>query len=200
MTWVEANAPDPSDAQPDLPRGGRWSAPAPAHTSNLVPLLVRGAVVLIGVLTLAGVGAAASAAHLPTAAALLDGGLGLQAQMGSAWLAPSPEASERKETEPTTVQTPTPNPAESLAPHPSHEGGNSPALTADGKVILNQADENDLQRLPGVGRKRAEAILALRQRLGRFKRMHQLLRVKGIGPRALRRIREQAVLDAPKEE
>jgi competence protein ComEA len=46
-----------------------------------------------------------------------------------------------------------------------------------------------------VGTKRAAAILALRQRLGRFRRTSDLLRVKGIGPRTLQRMLPHLVLD-----
>lgn len=69
------------------------------------------------------------------------------------------------------------------------------ALAADGRVILNRAGLAELQRLPGIGAKRARAILELRQRLGRFRRASDLLRIKGIGPRLLERISPHLVLD-----
>ena len=62
-------------------------------------------------------------------------------------------------------------------------------------VVLNRADAAELRRLPGVGAKRAEAILALRARLGRFRRPSDLLRIKGIGPRTLERMLPHLVLD-----
>ncbi|MCC6522286.1 MAG: helix-hairpin-helix domain-containing protein [Polyangiaceae bacterium] len=68
-------------------------------------------------------------------------------------------------------------------------------LTADGRVILNLASEPDLRHLPGVGARRAQAILELRGRLGRFRRLEELLRVRGIGPRMLQRMRPRLVLD-----
>jgi len=74
----------------------------------------------------------------------------------------------------------------------------SAGRTEDGKVILNLASSEDLRHLPGVGAKRAEAILALRARLGRFKQVNDLLRVKGIGVRGLKKIMPHVVLDAPK--
>jgi competence protein ComEA len=72
------------------------------------------------------------------------------------------------------------------------------AVTAEGKVILNLATEKDLVKLPGIGAKRARAIRVLRDRLGRFSRLTDLLRVRGIGYRLLRRLRPLVVLDAPK--
>ncbi len=88
----------------------------------------------------------------------------------------------------------------SPAPVPSAEGGAAQTptgLTPDGKVILNQAGLGDLTRLPGVGPKRAEAILALRERLGRFRRPTDLLRVRGIGPATLQKMQPHFVLDPP---
>jgi competence protein ComEA len=62
-------------------------------------------------------------------------------------------------------------------------------------VILNRAGAAELQRLPGIGAKRATAILALRQRLGRFRRASDLLRIKGVGPKLLERMLPRLVLD-----
>ncbi len=69
------------------------------------------------------------------------------------------------------------------------------AVTTDGKVILNLATEDDLRRLPGVGPKRAKAILALRVRLKRFSRVEDLLKVKGLGRRSLARLRPLVQVD-----
>lgn len=64
-------------------------------------------------------------------------------------------------------------------------------------VFLNQADEAELRRLPGVGPKRAEAIVSLRRRVGRFNRIEDLMRVKGIGRAAIKKWRPLVRLDAP---
>lgn len=71
------------------------------------------------------------------------------------------------------------------------------AILPDGRVVLNIASEGELTKLPGIGPKRAQAILALRQRLGRFRRVEDLLRVKGIGRKMLDRIRPAVILDPP---
>lgn len=70
---------------------------------------------------------------------------------------------------------------------------------ADGgapRIILNAAGEADLTKLPGVGPKKAQAILALREKLGRFKRVEDLYRVRGIKRRFVDRVRPHLVLDA----
>ncbi|MFO0591781.1 MAG: ComEA family DNA-binding protein [Polyangiaceae bacterium] len=81
------------------------------------------------------------------------------------------------------------------APEPSATG--SAAITADGKVILNLATEMELRKLPGIGHARAQAILGLRDKLGRFRRVEELLRVKGIGKKRLATLRSRVVLDPP---
>lgn len=74
------------------------------------------------------------------------------------------------------------------------------AVTKDGRVVLNRASIADLRRLPGVGEKRAAAILEVRERLGgRFRHLRDLLRVRGIGPRSLARLEPLVVLDEPPE-
>jgi competence protein ComEA len=64
-------------------------------------------------------------------------------------------------------------------------------------VVLNHADVGELMRLPGIGRRRAEAIIELRTRLGGFERPSDLLRVRGIGTRSLERLLPLIVLDEP---
>ena len=70
--------------------------------------------------------------------------------------------------------------------------------TADnGPVDLNQANANELCRLPGVGPARARAILELRTKLGRFENPSELLQVRGIGPATLERLRSMVVAGPP---
>jgi competence protein ComEA len=84
-------------------------------------------------------------------------------------------------------RAPVTSPAE-VAPVPS-------GMTPDGKVILNLAGVTELRTLPGIGQKRAEAIVQLRLKLGKFKRVTDLLRVKGIGPKRLKQLLPKLVLD-----
>lgn len=79
------------------------------------------------------------------------------------------------------------------APPPSRSG----RATPEAPVYVNHADADELRRLPGVGAKRAEAILALRSRVGRFQRVEDLLRVKGVGRGTLRKWRPLVRLEAP---
>ena len=70
-------------------------------------------------------------------------------------------------------------------------------VTADGKVVLNLATAEDLRRLPGVGPAKAARILEVRAKLKRFRKVDDLLRVKGIGRRSLQRLRPLVLVDPP---
>ncbi len=56
-------------------------------------------------------------------------------------------------------------------------------------VNLNTADQSELERLPRVGPKTAERILALRSEIGSFSDSDQLRGVKGIGVKTMDRLR-----------
>lgn len=88
-------------------------------------------------------------------------------------------------------------PALATALDPPTPTARTPA-SADDPVILNTANVDDLRRLPGIGEKRANAVVALRARLGgRFHAVEDLLKVKGIGRATLKRLRPLVRLDPP---
>ena len=63
-----------------------------------------------------------------------------------------------------------------------------------GEVIdVNTADAYELQRLPGIGEKRAQDIIAYREEHGPFRTVDELTEVSGIGPVILEGLREYAV-------
>ena len=92
-----------------------------------------------------------------------------------------------------------PAPAPAGEPPPSPSRGRTRASPTD-PVFINHASVDDLRRLPGVGPKRAEAILIVRQRIGKFQRVEDLLRVKGIGRATVKRWRPLVRLDVPDPE
>ncbi|MCI8303217.1 MAG: ComEA family DNA-binding protein [Lawsonibacter sp.] len=59
-------------------------------------------------------------------------------------------------------------------------------------IDINTADVYDLQRLPGIGEKRAQDIIAYREAHGPFQSVEQLEQVSGIGPVILENLREYA--------
>lgn len=166
-----------------------------ARSSSWTPVLVRALGGLFGMLALAAIGALSTARGLaghavPVASAGLIGG----AQPALAGSEAAVAATERPRTPcvPSASSVP-------LSQTPKNATlAKSAGQTQDGKIILNLATSEDLMRLPGIGKKRAEAILALRERLGgRFKRVSDLLRIRGIGPRRLKQIAPLLVLDPP---
>ncbi|HEX7480359.1 MAG TPA: helix-hairpin-helix domain-containing protein [Polyangiales bacterium] len=89
-----------------------------------------------------------------------------------------------------------------LAPH-AHAEAAKPAAAApvaapaaaDGVININTASAEELDRLPGIGPSRAEAIVALRTKLKRFEHLEDLMRVKGIGRATFRKLRPLLRLD-----
>ena len=67
----------------------------------------------------------------------------------------------------------------------------SPAAFASsgGKIDLNTATSVQLQELPGVGEKTADAIVKYRKDNGSFNSVDELQNVKGIGEKKLEKIR-----------
>ena len=60
-------------------------------------------------------------------------------------------------------------------------GGRPDSLLPGEKINLNTADQYDLRRLPGIGEKRAQAILDWREEHGPFSYVEDLIQVPGIG-------------------
>ncbi|MFN3928920.1 MAG: helix-hairpin-helix domain-containing protein, partial [Thermoflexus sp.] len=69
--------------------------------------------------------------------------------------------------------------------------GERPAMTptASPPLNLNAASVEELERLPGIGPRTAQAIVDYRLKRGPFRRLEDLLAVPGIGPATLERIR-----------
>ncbi|MDH5676151.1 MAG: helix-hairpin-helix domain-containing protein [Myxococcales bacterium] len=77
--------------------------------------------------------------------------------------------------------------------------GASAAMQDDATLVvdLNRADEAELTRLPGIGPSKAQAILKLRERIKRFNKIEDLMRVKGIGRKTFRKLRPMLRVDGP---
>jgi len=56
-------------------------------------------------------------------------------------------------------------------------------------LSLNLASAEELERLPGIGPVLARRIVEDRGRNGQYRRLEDLVRVKGIGPKTLERLR-----------
>lgn len=112
--------------------------------------------------------------------------------------APPEPAEEKAHTELVLAET---APA-AQAPTPcseKKEDAKSSAILPDGRIIMNEATQSDFTRLKGVGEARAAKIIELRTRLGKFRQVADLMRVRGIGYKTLQSMKGQLVVDRPVE-
>jgi competence protein ComEA len=63
------------------------------------------------------------------------------------------------------------------------------ATTAKPAINLNTATVDQLETLPGIGRKTAERIIEYRTKAGGFKRIEDLMNVKGIGEKSFLKLK-----------
>jgi competence protein ComEA len=90
----------------------------------------------------------------------------------------------------------TPNTAraqEPAAPAPAAASAAKPAA-----MNLNTATIEQLETLPGIGRKVAERILEYRTKSGGFKKIEELMNVKGIGEKSFLKLKPMVVVPPPK--
>ena len=69
----------------------------------------------------------------------------------------------------------------------SAQGGGSrtaPAVSAGAPLNLNSATVPQLEALPGIGRATAERIVEYREKNGGFKKIEELMNVRGIGEKS----------------
>lgn len=64
-----------------------------------------------------------------------------------------------------------------------------------GKVNINEATVKELAKLPGIGKKKAEAIVAHREKNGGFSDTSDLKRIDGIGKKTFERIRDRVTVE-----
>ena len=67
--------------------------------------------------------------------------------------------------------------------------------TARLRVNINTATAAELTALPGIGATLAQRIIAYREQHGKFQRVEDLGKVKGVGKRKLEALRQRVVLD-----
>ncbi|HXH06703.1 MAG TPA: helix-hairpin-helix domain-containing protein [Vicinamibacterales bacterium] len=72
--------------------------------------------------------------------------------------------------------------------------GRGPAL-----VNLNTATSAELQSLPGIGPRTAERIIEYRQKNGGFKKIEELMNIRGVGEKTFLRLKDRITVGARPE-
>lgn len=68
------------------------------------------------------------------------------------------------------------------------------------KVNINTADATELESLTGIGAAKAQAIIEYRTQNGPFKFGEDLTKVKGIGPKIMKKIKDDITISEVAEE
>ena len=76
------------------------------------------------------------------------------------------------------------------------QGRTTPAAT----VNVNTATAEQFEALPGIGAKMAARIVEYRQKNGQFKKVEELMNVKGIGEQSFLKLKPYLTIGAPKGE
>lgn len=71
----------------------------------------------------------------------------------------------------------------------------TPLLPENEKVDLNSADEAELMKLPGIGKKRADDIIKLRKEKGGFHSVDEILEISGISEKLLENIYDLLIIN-----
>jgi competence protein ComEA len=74
----------------------------------------------------------------------------------------------------------------------------SPAVAAP--INLNSASVAQLETLPGIGKSTAERIIEYRQKNGSFKKVEDLMNVRGVGEKSFLKLKPLVTVSAAKGE
>ena len=80
---------------------------------------------------------------------------------------------------------------------PVREPPATPSASGALHIDINRAGASELEKLPRIGPKTAERILAFRDAYGAFRSVNDLQQVKGIGPKTLELLRPHVYAGAP---
>jgi competence protein ComEA len=84
------------------------------------------------------------------------------------------------------------------APAVAQSGETKATATASAPVNLNTATPAELERLPGIGAALAARIVEYREKNAGFKKVEELMNVRGIGEKAFLNLKPQITVTPPK--
>ncbi|WP_439021578.1 helix-hairpin-helix domain-containing protein [Bacillus thuringiensis] len=64
----------------------------------------------------------------------------------------------------------------------------------EGKIQINSASKEQLEKITGIGSRKAESILKYREEHGPFQKIEDLLEIDGIGAKSLEKIKDQIII------
>ena len=79
-------------------------------------------------------------------------------------------------------------------------GARPAAATTTEIVNLNTSSAAQIASLPGIGDKTAELIVQYREKNGPFKKIEEIMNVKGVGEKSFLRIKDRLTVTAQKAE
>ena len=82
----------------------------------------------------------------------------------------------------------------------SQRASASSAASASAPINLNTATVAQLETLPGIGKSTAERILEYRQKNGSFKKVEDLMNVRGVGEKSFLKLKPLVTVAPPKGE
>nr|WP_029427558.1 MULTISPECIES: helix-hairpin-helix domain-containing protein [Bacillus] len=74
------------------------------------------------------------------------------------------------------------------------QGANLPSGRKEEKIQINVASKEQLEKIMGIGPRKAENILKYREEHGPFQKMEDLLEVDGIGEKSLEKIKDKIII------
>jgi len=87
-----------------------------------------------------------------------------------------------------------------FAPAEAPALGAAKVASATGVVNINTATAAELDSLPGIGAKTAARIVEYRQKNGPFKKVEELMNVRGVGEKNFLKLKPQLTVGAAKAE
>ncbi|HDR7792052.1 TPA: helix-hairpin-helix domain-containing protein [Bacillus luti] len=74
------------------------------------------------------------------------------------------------------------------------QGMGTTSSKEEGKIQINTASKEQLEKITGVGSRKAESILKYREEHGPFQKIEDLLEIDGIGAKSLEKIKDQIII------